>query len=378
MSRRDFDVAVVGAGPAGSAAAITLTDEGHSVLLLEKDKFPRPKVCGEFLSADALSHLDHLGAAADLRSLDPEEIVRGSLHLPRGSPISFRLPAPALGVSRLRFDDLLAQRAAKAGAEVRFHHRVSAIEGSLSSGFRVRTSSQEKETEISARAVIGAWGRWNAMDQTLERGFLRGRTRFVGWSRDFVGETDPLASQVRLYLFPGGYCGLSRVEGGRANLAGVVSESAYSRMGGGWDAVLERARRANRDLDRDLAAMTPGPRGFLGVGPVFFVAKPPVERDILMVGDAAGVIDPFSGQGQAGALSSGIMAGEAVSRFLTGVLSSLDLVPAYSRAWRRNFTRRFAWSAAFRAMILSPSLGRLAGGLAGERLVRLAMKKVEG
>ena len=373
MSRRDFDVAVIGAGPAGSAAAITLAEKGHSVLLLEKDAFPREKVCGEFLSSDALSHLDRLGALAPLRRLDPEEIVRGSLHLPRGAAVSFRLPTPALGVSRLRLDDLLARRAAEAGAEVRFRQRVSRVEGVLSSGFRVRTSALEGETEISALAVIGAWGRWNALDRAFERGFLRGPKGFLGWSRDFVGKTDSLAGEVRLYLFPGGYCGLSRVEGERANLAGVVSERTYSRTGGGWSAVLEHARRANGDLDRDLAEMTPGPRGFLGVGPVFFVAKPPSERDILMVGDAAGVIDPFSGQGQAGALFSGIMAGKAVFRFLAKDLSSSDLVPMYSRAWKRNFRRRFAWSAAFRAMILNPSLGRVAGRIAGERLVRFAI-----
>jgi len=367
-----FDAVVVGAGPAGSAAATILADRRRRVLLLEKDLFPRHKVCGDFLSADALPSLDRLGVREEIESATSERVTRGALYLPGTTAICFLLPHAALGISRFRLDDLLARRAQGAGADVRFTARVLTARPDPS-GIRVRFVHRQEEVDVLARAVIGAWGRWDALDRVLERSFLGRRSRFFGWSRDFAGETAFLDGQVRLYLFAGGYCGLSRVEGGAVNLAGVVSERVRTRSGRGWEAVVDRARLGNPALDADLSKLTAGPVGFLGTGPVFFTAKPPTEDGILMAGDAAGVLDPFSGEGQSAALASGILAAETADRFLSGELSREECARAYSEAWRRRFARRFAWSAAFRRLMLNPAIGAIAGRIAGKRLVRFAI-----
>lgn len=368
----EFDAVVVGAGPAGSSAATVLAGAGRSVLLLEKDVFPRPKVCGEFLSADALPSLERIGAREVVEGATPERIVRGALYLPGGKAIPFRLPSPAFGISRFRLDDLLAARARAAGADVRFGARVISARWQTPRAFRVRFAVRRTEVDVEARSVIGAWGRWDALDRALERGFASRRSRFFGWSRDYVGDTGFLAGEVRLYLFEGGYCGLSRVEGGTVNLAGVVAGQAREGVGG-WPGVLDAVRRGNRALDAALSGLAPGPIGFLGTGPVFFTAKPPVEDGILMAGDAAGVIDPFSGEGQAAALASGILAAESAERLLAGELTSEQCARVYEGEWRRRFARRFAWSAAFRRLIFNPRVGALAGRLAGEKLVRFAI-----
>jgi flavin-dependent dehydrogenase len=368
-----WDAVVVGAGPAGSAAAIVLARFGRSVLLLEKDVFPRHKVCGEFLSADALPSLDLLGARAAVEGATAERITHGTLHLSGGRAVSFDLPAPALGLSRFRLDDLLARRARAAGADLRFAARVLAAEPDSGDGFRIRFVHEQAETVVEARSVVGAWGRWDALDRALERRFLGRRSRFFGWSRDFQAERGRLDGEVRLYLFGGGYCGLSRVEGGAVNLAGVVSDRTWKRAGGGWPAVVQAARRENAALDAALEGMTPGPIGYLGTGPVFFTAKPATESGILMTGDAAGVIDPFSGEGQAAALAGGILAGETAERRLSGELSRDACARAYEEAWQRRFARRFAWSALFRRLMLHRTIGAVAGRLAGERLVRFAI-----
>jgi flavin-dependent dehydrogenase len=373
-----WDAVVVGAGPAGSAAATVLSLAGRRVLLLEKDRFPRAKVCGEFLSGDALLSIERLGARRALDAFGPERIDEGSVHPARGgAAVHFRLPAPALGISRFRLDDLLAAGAREAGAETRFSCRVLSTAGTPRSGYSVHFVSEGVEEEAAARAVIGAWGRWDALDRRLERRFLN-RARYFGWSRDYRGDTSRLAGRVRLYLFPGGYCGLSRVEGGETNLAGVISESERRKIGGDWNEVVARARRANPALDADLAAMEPGPRGFLGTVPVVFTAKPPTEDGMLMAGDAAGVIDPFSGQGQAAALAAGILAGETAVDLLEGRISPALYLSTYERAWRARFARRFAWSAALRRLILGPVLGRIASRFAGERTMRFAIERLWG
>jgi flavin-dependent dehydrogenase len=92
-----------------------------------------------------------------------------------------------------------------------------------------------------------------------------------------------------------------------------------------------------------------------------------------MTGDAAGVIDPFSGEGQAAALASGILAAETAERLLSGALSREECGRVYAQEWRKRFARRFAWSAVFRRLVLNEKIGAVAGRIAGERLVRFAI-----
>ena len=369
------DVLIVGAGPAGSAAAATLATAGRRTLVLEKDRFPRAKVCGEFLSGSARADLRRLGVLADVEA-GAEHIERGFLHLSRSRSVPFELPAAALGISRSRLDNLLARRAAALGAEVRHGARVTSIERGAGSGFQVRFVVDGLASSLEARSVIGAWGRWDPLDRGLKRRFLAGGSRFFGWSRDFVGGGDRLAGQVHLFLFPGGYCGLSRVEGGATNLAGVISERTRRRLDSGWEAVVAHARRSSTALDGAMAHLSEGPGEFLGIGPVFFTVKPPVENRMLMVGDAAGVIDPFSGEGQAGALRSGILAAEILSQGFDGLISMDDVARDYALAWRRCFAPRFGWGSVFRRFMLQPAAAKLAALVAGPRLVHFAMDRM--
>jgi flavin-dependent dehydrogenase len=160
------------------------------------------------------------------------------------------------------------------------------------------------------------------------------------------------------------------------NLAGVISERRRRRLGSGWDAVVAHARRACAALDRTLAALDDGPVGFLGTGPVFFTAKPPVEDGMLMVGDAAGVIDPFSGEGQSAALSAGLLAADTIERALAGKILMEGVAPLYAEAWKRALRRRFGWGVVFRRLMLSPTAGALAARLAGERVARFAVARL--
>jgi menaquinone-9 beta-reductase len=365
------DVIVIGAGPGGSAAAAILAEAGRRVLLLEKDRFPRPKVCGEFLAATARTSLARLGVLACVeRAAEP--IGGGTIHLPGANAVAFSLSNPGLGISRHLLDDLLASRSRELGADLRFGSRVIAVDA-RDGGFDVRFAADGAEHEVRARAVVGAWGRWDPLDRALDR--ESGGKRYLGWSRDYAPEAS-LAGVVRLYAFPGGYCGLSRVEGGTVNLAGVIEETTRRRLPAGWDAVVAHARAANPALDRDLASLLPGPVGFLGTGPVHFTAKPPVEGGILMVGDAAGVIDPFSGEGQSAALVSGILAAETLELALRGDVATTDVPRRYATAWRSRFERRFSWSAALRQLMLHPRLGGVAARLAGRRVAAFAIQRL--
>jgi flavin-dependent dehydrogenase len=364
-----YDVVVIGAGPAGSAAAGLLALRGRRVLVLEKERFPRRKVCGEFLSAQAAEQLAALGLRAEIET-PAERIHRGGLFLPGGEEIPFRLPAAALGVSRARLDERLARWAEDRGAEVRLGVRVRGV----IDRFRVRVAEGAHEEEIETRSVVGAWGRWDALDRG-RRGGGEGRgRRFLAWSRGYE-PSESFAGRVALYLFPGGYCGLSRVEGGRVHLAGIVDDATHRRLPPGWEAVLDHARASNAALDRALAGLVPSTH-FRGAGPVYLAAKPPVERGVLMVGDSAGVLDPFSGQGIACALASGILAAQTLETAFGGAVPLSIAARVYADAWKRRFRSRFGWSAVFRALVHRARFAESAARWAGPRLVRSALQRL--
>jgi menaquinone-9 beta-reductase len=395
-----WDAVVVGAGPAGCAAAGVLAERGRRVLLLERDRLPRRKVCGEFLSGRARPALDRLGVRAHVEAI-ARPMSAGAIHPPSGRAVRFELTAPALGISRFALDALLARRAAELGCEVRCGARVAELRWE-DGDFRVSWvgASGAEGGEARAAFAVGAWGRWDALDRALERRFGRERSRYAGWSRDYAVERAPAqgpnplagsgapaqepnalprsgapAQDVRLYVFHGGYCGLSPIEGRRVHLAGVVSERLRRELGGGWEAVEAHARGTNPALDRDLGALGQGGDA-LGTGPVYFTRKPPTSDGVILAGDAAGVLDPFSGEGQASALFAGILAGETIARALDSGEAPERAAREYARAWRRQLARRFAWSAAFRGLVLRPRLAGAAAAVAGETLTALAVRKL--
>jgi len=352
-----FDVAIVGAGPAGTCAAIALRRAGFSVLVLERDRFPRHKVCGEFLSPEAIDDLEACGVADRVRSAGGEAIERGAFFFEGRRSIEFPLPRPAVGISRYRLDALLAEAASAAGAQVRDGQRVEGISGDLERGFRL--SVEGKEGTVAARAVLAAWGRWSPLDLAMGRAFAaRTRGRFFGWSRHDAGNSAHLAGRVHLYFFRGGYCGLSRVEGGIVNFAGVVSERELRRRGAGWEKFLAALVEEQAALRSHLAPLSPA-RAVLGTPTVFFERHAPTFGGILAIGDAAGIRDPFTGDGQASAIRNGVLAARILAPFLAGSIATAELESSYRDAYAREFGARFTWDALFRRALFSGPVRRL-------------------
>jgi flavin-dependent dehydrogenase len=373
-----FDVAIVGAGPAGSSAAIELARRGRSVVLLEKERFPRDKVCGEFLSPEAMDDLARWGVAARIAAEPVERIDRGTFFLAPRRAVDFSLPLPGTGVSRRLLDTLLAREAESAGAQVRFGRDVERIEGSLAGGFSITAAA---DPPLAARCVLAAWGRWSPLDRALGREFARRtRGRFFGWSRHDEGDSSHLAGKIHLHFFRGGYCGLSRIEGGVVNFAGVVAEKELRRRlgsapdgGGGWERFLAALVEGEPRLRADLAPLRPA-REVLGTPAVFFERHSPAFLGILGIGDAAGIRDPFTGDGQATAIRGGIVAAETVDAFLRGDVGADALERAHRETWTRAFRAPFTWDGIFRKALLSPFVRRLLLPVASP-LVRIGIER---
>lgn len=329
------DVAVVGAGPAGSTLAAMLAGAGTSVALIDRDEFPRDKLCGEFLSWDALPIVARLGV--DLDRAGASRIERCRV-VGRTRVCEFAFPEPARGISRFRFDDLLFRAALARGAQP----FAPSTAVSLSDRDVVVTRGGG-EVRIRARVVAGAWGRWGRFDARLGRSFARGRSpRSFGFKRHYRSPDEDRAA-IELYSFDGGYLGVNRIEEGRTTICGLVDGRRLHHHRGRWPAFIETLRSAPH-LDRLFARHEPAQEEFLSSEPVVFRPREAVERGIIMVGDASGIIDPLAGNGMAMAMQSAVLAAPYIARILDAPDRRATIEREYSAAHRNWFGRRIAWS----------------------------------
>jgi len=194
-----FDVAVIGGGPGGSTLAALLASRGFRVALVDRDLFPRDKLCGEFLSYDALPLLDQLGVGDKIEQ-------SGATHISTCRVVgtkrtySFPLPVAARGISRLSLDEILLRQAERNGAHTLEGYTVDSIgfDGDQTTlAMRHRDGAQRS---ISARLVAGAWGRWGRLDRQLGRPFVEDHEhRHFGFKRHYVASQSDDRTTIDLY-----------------------------------------------------------------------------------------------------------------------------------------------------------------------------------
>ena len=352
MEAAQYELIVVGAGPAGSACAITAARAGAKVLLLEKDRFPRQKVCGEFVSSESLGLLR--GLLADDRFTDCPQMLSSRVFLD-GRMLTLPVAPAAQSIPRFDLDPALFHAAQHAGVIAREDMAVSEVrKGNL---FQVVTA----ENTFTAKAVINTTGRWSKLTQFD----VVGKQKWLGLKAHF---TEPAPQQsVDLYFFPGGYCGVTPISANSINACAMVRadvahtlEEVFSK-----EARLWQRSRAWKPLFPTVTT-----------SPLYF-REPQTESDgMLLAGDAAGFIDPFAGDGISLALQSGTLAAESVIPFLHGACSLAQAHQRYHAAYRKRFAPAFRNAARLRKALAAPKWLRsaaftLAGvPRVGEMLVR--------
>ncbi len=332
-----LDALVIGGGLAGSAAAISLAQQGLQVRLLEKKDYPTRKLCGEFLSVEVGRTLETLGCLEAVRKAGANAVTRYCITAPDGRSHSGPLPGVALGFSRDKLDALLAARARSVGVDVRTRAAARAVEGGLGEGFRVTTGAGET---VEARVVVGAYGRRDALDRKLGRRFLAADEPLVAFKGHFHGPGT--ADVIETHAFPGGYCGLVEVEGGAVNACWIAHRDALRASGGSAEGMLRGALSQNPLLKRRLDALEPAWGEFVAVSQVGLRPREQFVRDVCLVGDAAGMIAPLCGDGMAMALHAGMLAAAHLGRYLAGEATAERLRSGYAAAWRRQFRTRLA------------------------------------
>jgi geranylgeranyl reductase family protein len=344
MSLGQPDVVVVGAGPAGAACALLLARAGFEVVLADKTRFPRPKPCGEYTSPAVAPLLDRLGFRQTVDAAGARWLAGMRLFAPDGSRWLVDYAAQgrrALALPRATLDHLLVEAAARAGARVVEGYRVESLIARGAAIVGVNGRAQGRAMSVSARLVVGADGLHSVVARALGVGETLPWPRRLGLVAHYEGLD--LNCCGEMYVGPRGYCGLAPVGDGWVNVGIVVD---VPRRGDGLTAAtrFERALAGIPRAARRLAgARRVGP--IRGMGPLGRRTRRVAGPGWLLVGDAAGFLDPFTGDGVYEALRGAELAAAVASRALAaGDVSGRGLA-AYARQRHRAFSakHRLAW-----------------------------------
>ncbi len=331
------DVAVIGAGPAGACAAAALAEQGWRVALIERSKFPRHKVCGEFLSPEAQSTLRELGLHACLATLAPVTLDAATLTDRRGAELSVDLPGPGWGLSRYAMDAALAAAAVERGAELRAETMALAVEPSPA-GVTLRLRRRGGVSMLHARTVLMAGGRQSAHRLPPAAVSPGGRPRYVGVKAHVANLTMP--RQVALYLFDGGYVGINLVETGHANVCLLATYEAFARAGGTPEGMFSAIADQNRAFRAQMKGTQLLPETICTVAGVD-TGRPGVPWDgMACLGDTATMIPPLCGDGMAMALRSAELCAPLTHDYLRGALTLDRWRDRYESRWHGEFDRR--------------------------------------
>ena len=345
MSAPRVDVVVVGAGPAGAATAILLAEHGLHVIVLDRGSLPRPKICGEYLSPEAARVLDRLGVLKAVDVAGAAAIHGMRITAPDGTAITGHYRdvgawrpyrQHAMGVARETLDGALVERVRALPVDLREHARVVdlIVEQGVVTGVRF-ADRDARVHDVRARLVVGADGRASVVAERLgcRRPHALRRMALV----TYVAGLESCRDLGEIFVDPPDYAILNPIAPDRVNLALVVPLAHAVRWSDRLDDFMAARVRQLPHLARRLAGAT-RVAPIRALGPLAHRVAPPKTGGVLLVGDAGGFYDPFTGEGVFTALRSAELAVATIVRALAGGDVSARALAGYERARREVFS----------------------------------------
>ncbi|TDD74896.1 NAD(P)/FAD-dependent oxidoreductase [Flavobacterium caseinilyticum] len=328
---KNKEVLIIGGGLAGLTAAIHLSQIGFKITVVEKNEFPKHKVCGEYISNEVLPYLNSLNL--DIAGLLPTTITHLEFSTSSGKIIKNSLPLGGFGISRFTLDEYLYKKAVANGCEI-ISDTVESIVFD-DDAFTVTTSDN---TILKSEIVIGAFGKRSNIDQKLNRNFILKKSPWLAVKAHYSGDFPN--DLVGLHNFKGGYCGVSRVENDIINICYLADYETFKQFKN-IDDYQEKVVSQNPHLKvifekSNLLFEKP-----LTISQICFEQKQAVENHILMIGDTAGLIHPLCGNGMAMAIHSAKIVSELVEKYFSKEIKSRnELEESYIQEWNFNFKKR--------------------------------------
>ena len=327
----NFDVIIIGGGLAGLCNAIHLSKFGKNVLLIEKNTYPKHKVCGEYISNEVLPYLSFL----EINPFDfgAVKIHKFQLSTTNNKLIDAKLHLGGFGISRFQLDYILAEKAKENGVTIL---QDTVLETSFENEiFTITTKNNQK---FRASIAIGSFGKRSLLDVKLERDFIKKKSPYLGVKIHVKGVFN--SDLVALHNFKGGYCGVSKVENDAINLCYITNFSSFKKYKNITD-FQENVVFKNEYLKEIFKNSTPLFDEPLSISQISFETKNPIENHLIMCGDAAGMIHPLCGNGMSMAIQSAQIASKLILNYLDGeILSRNELENKYISKWNKQFKWR--------------------------------------
>ncbi len=344
------EVIIIGGGLAGLTAGIHLSGIGIKVIIIEKNTYPKHKVCGEYISNEVLPYLKSLNV--NIESLNPTNISKLQFSTLNGKSISTKLPLGGFGVSRYVLDEFLYKKAILNGCKV-VHENVENIEF-LIDNFTITTSNN---SILQSKIVIGAFGKRSNIDQKLNRNFFNQKSPWLAVKAHYSGKfTNDL---VGLHNFKGGYCGVSKIEDDKINICYLTDYETFKQYKN-----IDDYQKNNVSINPYLKNIFENSTILfdkpLTISQISFEEKKAVENHVLMIGDSAGLIHPLCGNGMAMAIHSAKIVSELINKFnKKQIKSRLELEIEYEKQWNYNFKKRLKLGRFLSKILQKPKLSEV-------------------
>lgn len=349
-----YQVIIIGGGLAGLVSAIHLRKYHIEVLLIEKNSYPKHKVCGEYISNEVLPYLKSLGF--NPFDFDAKAIQNFELTTTYNKKITAKLPLGGFGISRYVLDFQLYKLALKNGVKF-IQDTVTDINFS-DNQFNTTTKTNG---DFISEITIGAFGKRANLDIKLDRAFIKKQSPYLAVKTH--AKVDFQQDLVALHNFKGGYCGVSMVEHDVVNLCYITNFKRFKKHKD-IDAFQEQVVFKNKVLKHIFEKAEMCFEQPLTISQISFETKNPIEKHIIMCGDTAGMIHPLCGNGMAMAIRSAQMASLVIIDYLHKKISGRsEMEKQYSKRWNNAFKIRLKAghliSFLFRQEWLSPVLLRI-------------------
>jgi flavin-dependent dehydrogenase len=364
MPKRDLPIVIAGAGPAGASLAIRFRALGRDVILIERYKFPRHKLCGEFISPECLAHFEQMDVLNEMLAAGGDRIYETRFIEMSGRSVSvpsqwFGSRDFALSLSRARMDNILLNAAQDRGAAVMEETNVIGLitEDGRVRGVKVR-DPEGRVSVVKASIVVDATGRSRVLSKLAEKiagDVEEAKPRFVGFKAHLSGVEMP-KGVCEIYGFKDGYAGLSFIENGDANLC-FLARASLQKDKRDADRIVEESLKQNVRAAETLRRVERIQDWIAVSVPAFGVSRRPVLKGLFNVGDSAAFIDPFTGSGMLMAIESAEIFAECIAE--AGV-EQTTLERLYSERYDRGFRSRLRLSGIFRRIAYDPFLARSA------------------
>lgn len=306
---------------------------GVGVIIIEKNQYPKHKVCGEYISNEVLPYFEWL--EIHIEELKPTHISTLQFSSESGRTIETKLPLGGFGISRYTLDEFLYRKALSQNCSImedqvnEVHFKDDLFEVQLASG-----------KVFSSKVVLGGFGKRSNLDLKMKRDFIEQKSPWLAVKSHYKGLfADDV---VGLHNFKGGYCGVSKVEDDLLNICYLTNFKSFKKFKN-IEEFQQKVVAQNPHLKKILEHSESVFEKPLTISQICFEKKENVEDHILMMGDTAGLIHPLCGNGMAMAIHSAKLASDSTIEFLRDRISRKKMEENYSKNWNLNFKQRLCY-----------------------------------